>query len=126
MVTGNADLAASSFTARTDVKDWSRHWSGNQQQSVSQRFFSFYRSAVFAWGVRYFIERHFPQAGVFVEAGSGTSETSSRIHKHGGARKLLALDFILPVLRASDPNMDGRVCGMSSGCRCGRPNSSST
>jgi SAM-dependent methyltransferase len=97
--------------SRADVADWSKHWSAGKQQSLSQRFFSFYRKAVFARGIRYFFDRYFPNRGLFVEAGSGTSETSSRIDKRGGARKLLALDIILPVLVAGDPSMDARLCG---------------
>jgi SAM-dependent methyltransferase len=91
--------------------DWSRHWSSSNQESLSQRFFSYYRKAIFARGVQYFFARYFPESGLFVEAGSGTSETSSRIDKHGGARQLVALDIIPSVLLAGDPSMDARLCG---------------
>ena len=90
---------------------WSAHWSDDRQQSLSQRFFSFYRKAVFARTVRYFISRYFPTQGIFVEAGSGTAETSMRIDKCGGARKLIATDIVQPVLMQCHPVMDSRVCG---------------
>ena len=96
---------------KAEVVDWSKHWSSNNQRNPAQRFFSFYRKAVFARTVRYFVNSYFPASGLFVEAGSGTSETSCRIEKGGGARQLLAVDIILPVLRGGDPSMDMRVCG---------------
>jgi SAM-dependent methyltransferase len=91
--------------------DWSEHWSEGKQQSFSQRFFSFYRQAVFARAVAYFIDRYFPPRGDFVEAGCGTAETSIRIDKRGGQRKLLATDIVQPVLKQCHPVMDERVCG---------------
>lgn len=95
----------------TDETAWSQHWSDENQQILSQRFFSFYRKAVFSRTVQFFIERYFPPSGMFVEAGSGTSETSLRINKHGGARMLVATDVVLPVLKRCHPVMDVRVCG---------------
>lgn len=91
-------------------KDWSEHWAGDKQQSLAQRFFSFYRKAVFARTVRHFFDRFFPGKGVFIEAGSGTSETSLRIDKRGGKRKLVATDIVQPVLKNCHPVMDERVC----------------
>jgi len=96
---------------REEVMAWTEHWSNSNQASLAQRFFSFYRKAVFARTVAYFFNRHFPARGLFVEAGSGTSETSARIDKRRGARRLLALDIIAPVLAQGDRCMDGRVCG---------------
>src|SRR5262249_41585528 len=58
-----------------------------------------------------FLDRYFPASGVFVEAGSGTSETSIRVDKRGGSRTLVALDLIVPVLEMCDPVMDVRVSG---------------
>lgn len=90
---------------------WSEHWAEDKQQSLVQRFFSFYRKAVFARTVSYFVNRHFPAKGIFVEAGSGTAETSMRIDKRGGSRKLVATDIVQPVLKYCHPVMDERVCG---------------
>lgn len=91
-------------------KAWSEHWSEENQDSFSQRFFSIYRKAVFARAVKYFFDRFFPKQGVFIEAGSGTAETSMRIGKCNGARRLVATDIVLPVLENCHPNMDIRVC----------------
>lgn len=90
---------------------WSEHWSDGKQKSLSQRFFSFYRKAVFARAVGYFFDQHFPEQGIFIEAGSGTAETSMRIDKRNGMRKLIAADIVQPVLKQCHPVMDERVCG---------------
>ena len=90
---------------------WTEHWSEGRQQTIAQRFFSFYRKAVFARTVRYFTGRFFPREGTFVEAGSGTAETSMRIDKCGGTRRLVATDIVQPVLMHCHPVMDFRVCG---------------
>lgn len=95
-------------TSRTD---WSEHWSPDKQLTLVQRFFSLYRKVIFAPAVAYFFDRFFPAEGVFVEAGSGTSETSIKIDKRGGKRHLVAADIVLPVLEHCHPHMDGRVCG---------------
>jgi ubiquinone/menaquinone biosynthesis C-methylase UbiE len=89
---------------------WAKHWSADRQQTLSQRFFSFYRKAVFARTVCYYVERHFPAEGLFVEAGSGTAETSMRIDKHNGSRKLIATDIVHGVLKQCHPVMDAKVC----------------
>ncbi len=90
---------------------WATHWSTDKQQSLSQRFFSLYRKVVFARTVGYFFRRYFPAEGIFVEAGSGTAETSMRIDKRGGKRKLIATDIIQPILKQCHPVMDSKVCG---------------
>ncbi len=66
---------------------------------------------MFARTVRYFIDAYFPPSGIFVEAGSGTSETSIRIDKRGGQRRLVAVDIVRQVLHRSAPVMDARICG---------------
>ncbi|TSD04469.1 MAG: methylase involved in ubiquinone/menaquinone biosynthesi, partial [Parcubacteria group bacterium Greene0714_36] len=91
--------------------DWSAHWSEGHQGGLFQKFFSFYRKHVFARTVRYFLKRYFPHQGIFLEAGSGTAETSVRVDKHSGGRVLVALDIVFPVLKMCDPVMDARVCG---------------
>lgn len=94
-----------------DEMMWSEHWSDEQQQRISQQLFSFSRKALFSRTVRFFFNRYFPSNGVFVEAGSGTSETSILIEKHDGARTLVATDIVLPVLKRGHAIMDVRVCG---------------
>lgn len=104
------DLRPATYREKAELIAWSQHWSSANQKSQAQKFFSFYRKAVFARTVQFFLDRHFPPTGIFVEAGSGTSETSMRIDKHGGARFLVATDIVLPVLSRCHPVMDLRVC----------------
>ena len=104
------DLLAPSPSQRPEEQDWSNHWAEDRQQSYSQRFFSSYRKAVFARTVRHFTSRYFAPEGVYVEAGSGTSETSMLVDKSGG-RTLVALDLVLPVLARCHPVMDVRMRG---------------
>ena len=106
---GVLDFRLPDAQAKPEFADWTAHWSGSNQGSAAQRFFSFYRRAVFARTVAWFIERYFPPAGVLVEAGSGTAETSMRISKRGGDRVLVAVDLVLPVVAASHPVMDVRL-----------------
>ncbi|OHA41238.1 MAG: hypothetical protein A3G59_02860 [Candidatus Taylorbacteria bacterium RIFCSPLOWO2_12_FULL_47_20] len=106
---GVLDLRPQSYDKKSET-DWLRHWSGDSQQSFSQRFFSFYRKAVFARTVSYYFERFFPKRGVFVEAGSGTSESSERIDKKNGDRTLIAADIVLPILDHCHPIMDIKIC----------------
>lgn len=93
------------------LRDWSKHWSSDNQRSFSQKFFSFYRKAVFARTVSFFCDKYFPKKGIFIEAGCGTAETSLRIDKQNGRRKLVAADIVLDVLKKCHPVMDERVCG---------------
>lgn len=109
IVDGIADLRPEDARNKPEFSDWTRHWSHSNQELFSQKFFSLYRKQVFARTVAWFIDRFFPAEGVFVEAGSGTAETSMRIDKHGGRRVLVAADIILPVLQQVDPVMDVKV-----------------
>ena len=103
------DLRPASYRGKSEFKDWAEHWSNDNQHSFSQRFFSVYRRAVFARTVEWHINRFFPERGVFVEAGSGTSETSERIDKRGGSRRLIAVDLVLDVVANAHPVMDARI-----------------
>jgi SAM-dependent methyltransferase len=111
IVNGVYDLRPVSTELKAEEADWNEHWSNSKQNSASQKFFSFYRKAVFARAVGYFVETYLPEKGLLVEAGSGTSETSMLIDKRGDARTLVALDLIRPVLERCHPVMDIRVCG---------------
>jgi ubiquinone/menaquinone biosynthesis C-methylase UbiE len=55
--------------------------------------------------------RYMPESGRFVEAGSGTAETSSLVDKRGGARTLIALDYVPSVLKMTHPVVDLAVAG---------------
>jgi SAM-dependent methyltransferase len=111
IINGVLDLRPISAPGRKEETDWTEHWSAEKQDSRSQRFFSFYRKAVFARAVAYFVDRHLSREGVLVEAGSGTSETSMLINKLGGKRSLVAVDLIRPVLERCHSIIDVPVCG---------------
>jgi SAM-dependent methyltransferase len=106
---GIPDLRPEDARNKPEFSDWTKHWGHANQELFSQKFFSVYRKQVFARTVAWFIDRFFPERGVFVEAGSGTAETSMRIDKRGGARVLVAADIIIPVLQHVHPVMDVRV-----------------
>jgi SAM-dependent methyltransferase len=108
---GAFDLRPPSAESKKEFEDWSKHWAHGNQASASQRFFSFYRKAVFARTVAWFADRYFSGDGVFVEAGSGTAETSMRIDKRDGRRVLIAVDLFLPVVARCHPIMDVRIAG---------------
>lgn len=107
---GIVDLRKSKSGDDNEINQWDEHWGGSKQEALAQKFFSFYRKTVCARTVRHFVNRYFNTSGIFVEAGSGTSETSSRINKFGSQRTLVALDAIFPVLEKCHPIMDVRVC----------------
>jgi SAM-dependent methyltransferase len=98
-------------TPKPEAVDWATHWNPSAQASFVQKFFSFYRKAVFSRTVAHFFERHFPASGVLLEAGSGTAETSMRIQKSSGGRLLIALDLVGEVLAHCHPVMDVRIQG---------------
>ena len=106
---GVLDLRLPDADRKPEFLDWTEHWSGAKQESAAQRFFSIYRRAVFARTVAWFFERYFPREGTFLEAGSGTAETSMRIPKHGGRRVLIAADLVVPVVARCHPVMDVRI-----------------
>ena len=89
------------------TRDWDQFWirtaSGN---SLFGRFAGFYRQRIIAPAVGYYLNRYFPPSGLFVECGSGTSQTTARTLK--GQRKFIALDtsrHILTVTRFN-PKID--------------------
>ncbi len=106
---GIADFRVGS--SHTAAEDWTDHWRDARQQTAAQRFFSWYRKEVFSRTVRYYCHRYFPEHGVFLEAGSGTSETSMRLDKLGGKRVFIALDIVPSVLKRCHPVMDVRLAG---------------
>jgi ubiquinone/menaquinone biosynthesis C-methylase UbiE len=108
---GILDLRPNRVGQKYEEIQWTKHWASGNQQSTSQRFFSFYRKAVFARPVASFVHRYLPPRGVLLEAGCGTAETSIRIKKENGGRTLVALDLIQPILEHCHPIMDVRVCG---------------
>jgi ubiquinone/menaquinone biosynthesis C-methylase UbiE len=111
VINGIPDLRFARDEMKNDSVDWAQHWAQGNQDSLAQKFFSFYRKAVFSRTVGYFINRYFPVEGLLVEAGAGTSETSIRIRKSNGGRVLVALDLVIPVLEMNHSIMDIKMAG---------------
>ena len=107
---GILDMRKPADREKAESVDWGRHWGEEHQGGMAQKFFSAYRKHVFARTVAYFLDRYFPEKGIFVEVGSGTAETSVRVDKRDCARVLVALDIVFPVLTHCDPVMDARIC----------------
>lgn len=73
-------------------QEWNMHWKKlKKESSLFGRILELYRKLIIANAVGYYFERYFPKQGTFVEMGSGTSQTSTKIIKHN--RTLIALDI---------------------------------
>ena len=86
--------------ARDDAGVWDRHWAAlSEKKSLFGRVASLVRTALLSRAVRAFADEHFPKDGIFVEAGCGTAESSTRIDPRG--RTLVAMDISRLALRAA-------------------------
>lgn len=81
---------------------WDKHWSKKATEgSLWEKIANLYRRLLIRREVKHYVEKHFPPSGIFVECGSGTSETSAAIRKQD--RLLIALDFSrIPLHRAQN------------------------
>ena len=91
-------------------QDWDRFWSkldGNK--TILGRFLRFYRIEIIARAVNYYLDKHFSSGGIYVECGSGTSETTLKTRKLN--RRFVALDYSGLVLEttAANPKIDDCV-----------------
>lgn len=71
-------------------KEWEKYW-GKQKNSFFGRLASFYRKKVLANAVEYYTEKYFPKSGLFLECGSGSSQSSVKLRKHN--RTYIAVDI---------------------------------
>ncbi len=93
-------MKSSSGAARDDARVWDRHWAAlSEQRSLFGRLASLVRTALLSRAVRAYTDEHFEKDGVFVEAGCGTAESSSRIDPSG--RTLVAMDISRLAVRAA-------------------------
>lgn len=93
-------MAAPDGAARDDARIWDRHWAAlSEKTSLFGRVASLVRKALLSRAVRAFADEHFPRDGIFVEAGCGTAESSSRIDP--AARTLVAMDISRLAVRAA-------------------------
>jgi len=91
-------------------KVWEKHWEKLKcESSLFGRFCELYRKLIISHAVAYYLDKYFPKKGLFIEAGSGTSQTLSRLKKEG--RMLFSVDIALtPLIDAKNENIDGAVC----------------
>jgi SAM-dependent methyltransferase len=81
-----------------DRNVWDRHWAAlAKRSSLFGRLASLVRKQLLSRAVPHYASSFFPDGGIFVEAGCGTAQSSSRLT--GTGRRLVALDFSLPALR---------------------------
>ena len=94
-----------------EKQDWDHFWSGVGRKAWWDRFLSLYRTQIIARAVNHYINRFFSPEGIFVECGSGTSETTLRTDKK--KRKFIALDFSTIVLKKTinNPKIDSCLGG---------------
>jgi ubiquinone/menaquinone biosynthesis C-methylase UbiE len=88
-------------------KGWDAFWKeAEEKKSLFSKFTAFYRIRIIAPAVNYYINRYFDEGGIFVECGSGASETTLKTEK--GKRKFIALDYSELVLKrtAGNPKID--------------------
>lgn len=73
-------------------KVWDAHWRKlNKNKTLFSKFVEFYRKYIIANAVAFYLDKHFSDKGLFVECGSGTSQTSIMIPKRD--RTFIALDI---------------------------------
>lgn len=93
-------------------KVWDQRWNKlNEKPGITGRLLTFYRKKIIANAVSHYIERYFPEKGIFVEMGSGTAQTSVKIRKK--QRTIIALDISRPALMQAKkiPQVDKVVQG---------------
>ncbi|MFH1210739.1 MAG: class I SAM-dependent methyltransferase [archaeon] len=91
---------------KNNGSNWNAHWN-TLNKSFLNRVFVFFRTNVIANDVAHSLNRHFPREGVFLDSGSGTSQTSIRIPKHN--RKLVAMDISDIIFQNQPVVVDYRV-----------------
>jgi len=82
-------------------QDWDEFWESKNKGLLS-RFLSLYRIQIIGKAVNYYINKYFKPEGLYIECGSGTSETTLQTIK--GKRTFIALDYSTLVLQYSCMN----------------------
>jgi len=70
-------------------KEWEDYW--NKSETLFGKICHLDRIYVISFYVKHILDKYFPKKGIFVEAGSGSAESSMRIEKY--ERKFYALDI---------------------------------
>lgn len=85
---------------------WDKHWSKKSSlNTLFERFARFYRRTFISRVVSKYCDKYFKERGVYLEAGSGTADSSFRIPKR--KRVFIACDIsVFPLLRIENKNID--------------------
>lgn len=83
---------------KEERKKWNGYWSSlKDKRSLLGKVLESFRKYIIAPAVAHYFDKYFPKKGVFVEAGSGSAQTSAKIRKYG--RKIIAVDISEEALR---------------------------
>ncbi|MFH1331686.1 MAG: class I SAM-dependent methyltransferase [archaeon] len=93
---------------KNNESNWNAHWK-NLNRSFLNKVFVFFRANVIANDVAKSLDENFPHDGVFLDSGSGTSQTSVKIPKRG--RKFVAMDIADIIFHDQPKIVDYRVNG---------------
>ena len=103
--------AQENFRSIGSREAWDECWRSHLNNGGIQNVLYLIRTKLIARSVRYFVDLFFNEEGVFIEAGSGSSQTSALIKKR--ARTFFCLDFALDALLCAKtvPAIDGVIHG---------------
>ena len=91
MNTKNSLIAKDNAENKEIKQVWNDYWRNQNNNSLFARLCALHRKMFISNFVKVCIERYFPKKGIFLETGSGSSESSSRIIKN--QRHLIAFDI---------------------------------
>lgn len=84
-------------------ENWDVFWDKSKgERRIFGKFLSFYRREIIGRAVNYYINRYFDERGIYVECGSGSSETTLRTDKK--KREFIALDYSDSALKIAGGN----------------------
>ena len=91
----------------TNLKEWNNYW--NKSNTLFGKICHFFRISFISKYVKYILDKYFPQEGIFVDCGSGSSETSIKLRKY--KRYYIALDISKKALLLSKKvkTIDGEI-----------------
>ncbi len=88
---------------------WNTHWSNLNRKNILNRVFVFVRTNVIARDVAHSLDKYFPNDGIFLDSGCGTSQTSIRIPRR--QRRFVAMDIADVIFSNHPPVIDFKVNG---------------
>lgn len=89
--------------------NWNSHWNNLNRAGFLNRVFVFFRTNVIARDVAHSLNKYFPDEGIFLDSGCGTSQTSIKIPRRG--RKFVAMDISDIIFHNQPGIVDHKVNG---------------